>query len=72
MLAMKSNRNTNTSSVPVTDKKKPSLTPRELIKHHIENPDDPITDEDIQNLNLEYEISGGITSYNSYREEKSE
>ena len=31
---------------------KPSLTPRELIMRHIENPDIPITDEDIQNLNL--------------------
>lgn len=34
--------------------KKPSLTPRELIMRHIKHPEIPITDEDIENLNLGY------------------
>ncbi len=41
-----------TSGSPVTDNKKESFSPRELIMYHIENPDEPITDEDIRNLNL--------------------
>jgi len=28
------------------------LTPRELIRYHIDNPDEPIKDEDIENLVL--------------------
>ena len=39
----------------VPNQKKSSLTPRELIKFHIENPDQPITDEDILNLKLDYQ-----------------
>ena len=31
---------------------KKGLTPRELIHYHIENPDEPIEDEDIENLVL--------------------
>jgi hypothetical protein len=31
---------------------KNGLTPRELIHYHIENPDEPINDEDIENLVL--------------------
>jgi len=31
---------------------KKGLTPRELIHYHIENPDEPIQDEDIENLVL--------------------
>lgn len=38
-------------------KKKTSFTPRELIRHHMENPHEPITDEDIENLNLSHHIS---------------
>src|SRR4051812_34293792 len=34
------------------DKTRKGLTPRELIHYHIENPDEPIQDEDIENLIL--------------------
>ncbi len=36
----------------VTVIKKESFSPRELIMYHIENPDEPITEDDIRNLNL--------------------
>jgi hypothetical protein len=39
-------------SVKKTRTKK-GLTPRELIHYHIENPDEPIKDEDIENLVLQ-------------------
>ena len=48
---MQSNLNTS-SDVPSPDKKQTSFSPRELIMYHIENPDEPITDEDLRNLNL--------------------
>ena len=35
-----------------TRKDKTGLTPRELIRYHINNPDEPIRDEDIENLVL--------------------
>lgn len=41
-----------TSGSPVTDNKKTSFSPRELIMYHIANPDKPITADDIRNLNL--------------------
>ena len=34
------------------NKPKTRFTPRELIHHHMENPDEPITDADIENLYL--------------------
>ena len=34
------------------DENKAGLTPRELILRHMKNPDDRITDEDINNLQL--------------------
>lgn len=52
---MESIHNT-TPTVHGIGKKKASLTPRELIKYHIENPGEPITDEDIQNLVLDYQM----------------
>ena len=48
---MQSNQYVSSGS-PVTDNKKESFSPRELIMYHIENPDKPITDDDIRNLNL--------------------
>lgn len=35
-----------------TSETKRGLTPRELIHYHIDNPDEPITDEDMENLIL--------------------
>ena len=35
------------------NKNKTGLTPRELIHYHINNPDQPILDEDIENLVLD-------------------
>jgi hypothetical protein len=35
-----------------TNKAKAGLTPRELIRYHMNNPDEPIRDEDIENLIL--------------------
>ncbi len=48
------------TTISATAKKKSSLTPRELIKYHIANPEEPITDEDIQNLNLDYQTGSGF------------
>ncbi len=48
---MQSNRNTTTEASGKT-KKSSSFSPRELIMYHMENPDEPITDEDLRNLNL--------------------
>ena len=45
-----------------TGKKKISLTPRELINYHIENPEEPITDEDILNLKLDHQIEARLDS----------
>ncbi len=36
-----------------SNKTKAGLTPRELIHYHINNPDEPISDEDIENLVLD-------------------
>ena len=33
------------------------FTPRELIKYHIEHPDVPITDKDIENLILDFPVA---------------
>lgn len=49
--SMQSNQNTGTI-LPDGDSTKASLSPRELIRYHIENPEEPITDDDIRNLNL--------------------
>jgi len=35
-----------------TNRTKTGLTPRELIHYHINNPDEPISDEDMENLVL--------------------
>lgn len=48
---MQSNQIAALGSSAVSNKKS-SFSPRELIMYHIENPDEPITEEDIQNLNL--------------------
>lgn len=37
----------------VTENKKESFSPRELIMYHIENPHEPITEEQIRNLDLQ-------------------
>ncbi len=34
------------------EKKKNSLTPHELVRRHMDNPDEPITDEDMENIDL--------------------
>ncbi len=49
---MKSNQYV-TSDSSVTDNKKESFSPRELIMYHIENPHEPITEDQIRNLNLQ-------------------
>ena len=41
-------------------RKKNSLTPRELINYHIENPEEPITDDDILNLKLDHQIDARL------------
>ena len=51
---MQSSRDTTTEPVKTT-KKSSSFSPRELIMYHMENPDEPITDEDLRNLNLKKE-----------------
>ncbi len=51
---MQSNQST-TPKLSVEDRKKTSFSPRELIRYHIENPEEPITDDDIRNLNLRKE-----------------
>jgi hypothetical protein len=33
------------------------FTPRQLIRYHIEHPEIPITDNDIENLVLDYQVS---------------
>lgn len=66
---MESNRNTTTLSFQERGGKKPSLTPRELINYHIENPEDPITDEDIRNLNLSPQVSN-FTANNFFQAER--
>lgn len=51
------NMQSNQSTMPevsISDNEK-SFTPRELIRYHIENPEVPITDDDIRNLNLKKE-----------------
>ena len=48
---MQSNQNTN-AKPSRNDGQNSSFSPRELIRYHIENPDEPITDDDIRNLNL--------------------
>ncbi len=48
---MESNQNA-VLTASASGSKKSFLTPRELIKYHIENPEEPITEEDIRNLNL--------------------
>jgi hypothetical protein len=40
------------NSANETNKTKPGLTPRELIYYHMNNPDEPISDEDMENLIL--------------------
>lgn len=39
-------------------KAKPALTPHEYYNHHLQNPNEPITDEDIRNLKLD---SGAVS-----------
>ena len=56
---MESTQNT-TPAFTKSGNKKSSLTPRELIRYHSENPGEPITDEDIQNLNLQYQPFVGV------------
>ena len=51
---MQSNQDT-TPELSSEDSKKTSFSPRELIRYHIENPEEPITDDDIRNLNLKKE-----------------
>lgn len=51
---MQSNQNTIMPEVSMSGNEK-SLSPRELIRYHIENPEVPITDEDIRNLDLQKE-----------------
>ncbi len=48
---MQSNQNVKPASSAAT-KQNSSFSPRELIMYHIQNPDEPITDEDLRNLNL--------------------
>ena len=47
--------NQNTIEPSGNEEQNSSLSPRELIRYHIENPEVPITDEDIRNLNLKKE-----------------
>jgi len=42
----------SSNDVNETNKTKTGLTPRELIHYHINNPHEPISDEDIENLVL--------------------
>ncbi len=51
------NMHNNVSLQSAFNKKKASFTPRELIRHHMENPHLPITDEDIENLDLNHDIT---------------
>lgn len=44
--------NDQSNTAKPSGNKKPSLTPRELIKRHMEYPDSPITDDDMNNLKL--------------------
>jgi hypothetical protein len=45
------------------------FTPRELIKYHIEHPEVPITDKDIENLVLDFpSVSNGYDEYQAYKE----
>lgn len=44
--------NTQIQDADLSDKNKNYLTPRELIKRHMEHPENPITDEDMNNLKL--------------------
>lgn len=50
---MQSNQGTPVIAIPGNQE---SLSPRELIRYHIENPEVPITDEDIRNLDLRKEL----------------
>ena len=44
------------------------FTPRELIKYHIEHPEIPITDKDIENLVLDFSfVSNMRERYQSYK-----
>ena len=54
MNRMQSNQNTAPNQ-QAEDSKKASFTPRELIMYHIENPEEPITDDDIRNLDTKKE-----------------
>lgn len=47
---------------------KPALTPDELLHRHMQNPDEPITDEDINNLVLDIDVT--TEDANSIAEEK--
>lgn len=44
--------------------KKNPLTPRQLIWYHIENPEEPITDDDIRNLKLDHQEAESIMERN--------
>ena len=45
------------NNVTETNKTKTGLTPRELIHYHINNPDEPISDADIENLVLDTNLT---------------
>jgi hypothetical protein len=48
------------------------FTPRELIKYHIEHPDIPITDKDIENLVIELPKASNLNKeYQVLKEENS-
>ncbi len=53
---MKSNQYVTPLSA-VTKNGKESFSPRELIMYHIENPNEPITEDQIRNLNLQKDRS---------------
>ena len=51
---METNQQQADNTIP--EKSKPLLTPHELVQRHMENPDEPITDEDINNLDISNQL----------------
>lgn len=51
----------NTTPQPSSNKKAASLTPHQLVTRHMQHPEEPITDADMENMNLEVNPDG--TSY---------
>ncbi len=66
---MQSNQTAQAGS-SVRGNKKSSFSPRELIMYHIENPDEPITEEDIRNLNLKQHKIGDFIATDFSRGEE--